>query len=229
MDTQVNGVKVWTQKLGKLPAAMVTFYQDKRPNVTALEGKFVCYLGYKESKKSATKREKMAVQVTKLDADGFSGVSGHTFLNELIQEAQESVVKRAADGEDCFAKAESADELVKDWNDTSRDSSGRKITKEAIAAWFHDECDEYITTRALMKNAQMKEDTLAKLLDDYAGMFCRFTKYDIVNAFAPNQFALVKQILANTTGESEMREWINERVAKIEELQTAQDDLVNAI
>lgn len=234
MDTKVAGSVVIERKSGNLPLEFVTFYTDEKPAVTPLEGKRVSFLRFKTDKKAGTRRENMAVQVAILDADAFTSKSQHDFLNALIADYQDSVLNVIADSSAVeglkFEVASDIDKMIADFNDKSRDSNGRSMTKEKIAEWFVDACGPYVTTRALQKNAQMSAETLTKLVTDYAAMFGRLTKFDLANIYSKQQFELVNRILANCQEDtSEMREWINGKVKKIADAMNAVDALVDAI
>lgn len=229
MDTKVENAVVMKRDHGMIPESAVTFVTE-RPTTTPLDGQRIAYLRFKEIK--GTKRESMAVAVTKHDCedDGFTGVRGHEFLNGLLAEFQDVCLRKVADGDLKFEVVNTPALLVEEYFDTSRDGSGRKVTKESIAEWFLTECGAYVTGAALLKNAQMTEETLQKLLAGYAEMFARLTKYDLANIYAENQIALVKKILANVPSSgSEMREWVDTKVAKIIDAMTKVADLVDAI
>lgn len=227
MDTQVKQTMILIRDAGNL--VNVTFWNEDKPSLVPAAGKRISFLRFKA--KDSKKRENMAVEVTAHDSDAFQGNEGHKFLNDLIADFQDSVLKNVADKTLSMDVAEDQAKLIAEYYDVSRDGSGRKITKEAIAEFFIAECAQYVTTRAIQKNAQMSADTMAKVLADYAAMFGKLTKYDIVNAFQQNQIDLINRILENTKGESEseMRTWILGRMAKIVELKTAQDNLVDMI
>jgi hypothetical protein len=231
MDIQVKETIVKYQAIGNLAPVAIRFYDETKPEVTKTEGRRTSFLRYKA--KDGKKRESMAVEVPMFDADGFSSKSEHDFLNGLVADYHDSLVARCADGEITSDEMESKDWMVKDYFDTSRDSSGRKITKENIMEWYLANVGGTVAKRALAKNAQMKDETVANVVKGFGEMFQRFTKYDLVSIFTAPQFALMALLLNEVRptiqpGDA-MLEWIDGKMKKISELTTAQDSLVDAI
>lgn len=236
MDTKVENAVVMIRNIGKLPEESVSFYTGDKPAIAVADSLRVSYLGYKTDTKKATKRENMAVICRKFDADEFSGVSGHKLLNDLLAETQDSFIKLVADSEMDWDAANDVDKFIAAYNDNSRTSSGRKVTKESLGKLFMDHFAQVVVTRALTKNAQMTEETVAKVVEGYKTMFCNFTKYDIINAFTEPQIGLLKQIIAvgrvtilADSEDAELIAYVDAKIAKREELKTAQDQLVDAI
>lgn len=233
MDTLVKGAVVMNRSTGRLPIENVSFTEVNNLAPT-LEKHRISYLRFKKSEDKKTgivsKRENMSVQVRKLDADEFTSVSQHAFINDLIAEYQDSVVGRVADSAADWVMAYDVDAMIVDYNDTSRDSNGRKITKENIAEWFLEKCGGYVASSALAKNAQMTDETVERVVKGYAEMFGKLTAYNLTMIFTEPQFVLVKRILANVPGDdSEVRVWIDAKVAKIEAATAAESALVDAI
>jgi hypothetical protein len=236
MDTKVENAVIVERNIGNLPADAVTFYDaGKKPTIATADNLRVSFLGFKTDKKTNTKRENMAVVVPRLDSDEFSGVSGHKLLCDLLAEQQDEFLKMIADKEIPYSVAINVEEFTKAYNDNSRTSSGRKVTKESMSKFFMDHFAPIVVTRALTKNAQMTDETVAKVVEGYKGMFCNFTKYNILNAFTPAQFGLMQQIISagrvTVTDESdaELLEYVDAKIAKVIELRTVQDALTEAI
>lgn len=229
MDATTKGVVILKRELGKLLESAVTFYQDDKPATVPPEGFRNSYLRFK-TEKDNTKRESMAVLVVKHDADNFTGVSGHEFLNSLLADFQDSCTKAVADGVLEYKVLNDSAKLIAEYNDSSRTSNGRKITKETIGTWFVESCTSFVAAAWFAKNPQGKEKTCKKVIEGYSAMFGNFTKYQLVEAFTPAQMVLIKRIIGGITDtESEMVLWIGERIKKYEELKIAQDALVDAI
>lgn len=229
MDTQVKATVVWNQAPGLLPIASVTFYRETKPNLTPKDGFRYSYIGSKA--KDGKQREKMAVEVVQHNPDNFTGVSGHKFLTGLLNDYQDSLTVKVADGEFGIEFANDADKMVADYFDTSRDSSGRKVTKEKIAEYvMGSSIAAVITARALTKNAQMNEDTLARLLTQYSEMFGKMTRFGLDTIYTPVQATLVRQLLDTSEEDgNEIREWMKVKFAKIEEAMKTQAELCDAI
>lgn len=227
MDTQVNGTNVLVRKLGNLPEVAVSFGEA---NVTPLTGFRMSALRFK-TPKTGSKRESMSVSVKQMNPDEFTGNEGHKFMGDLLNDYQDKLTKLCADGMVSWEVVNDQSKMIADYNDTSRDSSGRKVTKESIAAWFVENCTTYITTAALLKNAQMKAETLENVVKGYAEMFGRLCKYDLVTIFTEPQFVLVQRILTNVPAVEgdEMRIYIDDKVQKIIKAQADVANLVDAI
>lgn len=235
MDQQVTNAVVQVRNIGKLPADAVTFYSGDKPAIAVADSLRVSYLGYKTDTKKNTKRENMAVICRKFDADEFSGVSGHTLLNDLLAETQDSFIKLVAESELEWDAANDVEKFIAAYNDNSRTSSGRKVTQESLSKFFLDHFAPVVITRALTKNAQMTDETVAKVVEGYKGMFCKFTKYDILNAFTEPQLELMKQIIATgrvsviEESDAELLAYVDAKITKIAELRAAQNALMDAI
>lgn len=227
MDTQVNGTNVLVRKLGNLPEVAVSFGEA---NVTPLTGFRMSALRFK-TPKTGSKRESMSVSVKQMNPDEFTGNEGHKFMSDLLNDYQDKLTKLCADGMVSWEVVNDQSKMIADYNDTSRDSSGRKVTKESIATWFIENCTMYITSAALAKNAQMKQETLENVVKGYAEMFGRLTKYDLVTVFTEPQLILVKRILANVPAidGDEMRQWIDDKMLKIDVATAAIAALADAI
>lgn len=236
MDTKVENAVVMIRNIGNIPADSVTFYSGDKPAIACADNLRVSYLGYKTDTKKATKRENMAVVCRKFDADEFSGVTGHKLLNDLLAETQDSFLKLVADCEYSWEVVSDVEKFIAAYNDNTRTSSGRKVTKESLGKLFMDHFAQVVVTRALTKNAQMTEETVARIVEGYKAMFCGFTKYDILNAFTEPQFGLIRQIVATgrvtilaDSEDAELLAYVDAKIAKIDELRNAQDQLVDAI
>lgn len=233
MDTQVKNAVVWNQDRGFLPAeSVISFYRGDKPALTAKDGFRISYMGSKA--KDGKQREKMAVEVVKHDSDNFTSKSQHEFLNGLLADYQDTLVSRAHSGDCGMEVVNDADKMVADYFDTSRDSSGRKITKEKIAEYVtaaDSTIAAVITARALTKNAQMKEETLASVLKQWGEMFGRMTKFDLRAIYTPAQASLIRQLLdaAEYSEGDEMREWINVKFGKIEAAMKEDEQICDAI
>jgi hypothetical protein len=211
---------------------VVRFYDETKPEATKIEGRRTAYLYFKT--KDGKKRESMAIEVPAFDADNFGSKSEHEFLNALIADYHDGLITRCANKEVTSDEMESKDFMVKDYFDTSRDSSGRKVTKELIGKFYDEFLAPVIVLRALQKQAQATPETIANIVNGYSGMFQKFTKYDLVNAFTEKQVELLKEVFAQgkvKAGEEakELVEWFDAKFKKIAEAKAAGADLEQMI
>jgi len=235
MDTKLSNTVVLVRDAGKLPSDDVTFYDGakNKPKLVVHAALRASYLSFKTNKEKGTKRESMAVVVPKIDTDDFSGVKGNEMLNAMLEAHQDSILARVADGEIDFRCAHDADWIVKDFFDTSRDSNGRKVTKESIAEWFMANVAEHVIARALVKNGQATEETLQNIAKGFCTMFQKFTGYALENVFTPVQVKLLRELLTVTStkvdSEDEMLAWIDAKLVKLEAAKVSQDGLADLI
>lgn len=231
MDAQVKGTIVIKESLGNLSPLNVTYFAKDVPTVAKLDTERVAILRFKTDKESGTKRQNMAVKTFIHDVDGFTSKSEHEFIQSLFDTYHDSVLVRCANGEITEDQATSKDWIVTDYFDNSRDSSGRKVSKEAIATWFNATVKNTVEVRAITKNAQMTIETVARVVTGYCEMFQKFTKYDLVNLFNPNQLLMIQTLMTETTfaEDDSIAEYILAKLAKIVELKKEQDSLLDAI
>ena len=231
MDTQVSNTIVTVRKTGNLPEALVSFFDKEKPEIKVDSDSRVAFLRFKTDKKAGTKRENMAVLVPRFNADLFTSKSQHDFLCELINNYQDSVAVRVADSEVTWEQFTSLDWLIQDFNDTSRDSSGRKVTKETIAEWFNQTVAKTVEIRAKTKNAQMTPETVQRVITGYREMFQKFTGYGLVNMFTDPQLELLRTLMVSTefTEDDPIAEYVLTKMDKITKEKVAQDSLIDAI
>lgn len=231
MDTQVKDTIVWTKNIGMIPAESVvaTWTDGAKPAPTPKDGMRISFVGSKS--KDGKQDEKLAVEVTKYDPDNFTGVDGHKFMSALLNDYQDGLVSQVKAGNLSFEVVNDQVKMMVDYFDTSRDSSGRKITKEKIAEYFMSSTlATVVTARAVAKNAQIKEETLAGILKGYADMFGRLTKFDLVSIYTEPQVKLIRQLLdASEKDGNEIREYIDVKFAKVEAAVQGTNNLLDAI
>lgn len=231
MDAIVTGTVVTKESLGNLSPLSVTFFAKDVPVVPLTEGERLAILRFKTDKETKTKRANMAVKVFTLNPDEFTSKPEFAMIQGLLHDYHDSVLVRCANGEITQDQATSKDWIVTDYFDTSRDSNGRKITKEAIAAWFAATMSKTVEVRAITKNAQMTAETLKNVLKGYSEMFQKMTGYNIVNQFQPAQIELLKLLMVSTefAEDDSIAEYILLKLNKATDERKAQDDLINAI
>ena len=231
MDTQVNNTIIIKESLGNLSPLSVTFFDKVIPTVPMIESERIAVLRFKTDKETKTKRANMAVKVYKLEPDEFTSKSEHDFLQSLLHDYHDSVLVRCANGDVSQDDATSKDWIVKDYFDTSRDSSGRKVTKESIAEWFNQTVAKTVEIRAKTKNAQMTPETVIRVVSGYREMFQKFTGYGLVNMFTDPQLELLRTLMVSTTfaDDDSIAEYILGKMDKIVEQKKEQDSLIDAI
>jgi hypothetical protein len=231
MDATVTNAVVTVRKPGNIPESLIQFFDKVKPEVQHDVSARVAFLRFKTDKETKTKRENMAVLVPKFDPDNFGAKTDHEFVQDLICNHHDSLLVRCANGEISWADATSQEFMVKDYFDNSRDSSGRLVTKESIAAWFNSTVASTVEVRAKMKNAQMTAETVARVVAGYREMFQKFTKYDLVNAFTEPQLVLLTTLMTETTfaEDDAIAEYVLTKISKIGEQKKVQDELIDAI
>lgn len=231
MDATVKNALVINREPGNLPERAVSYYSEDKPVLTVSSNEHVQFLRYKTDTKKNTKRENMAVICRKHDADDFTGVSGHALLNELLSDLQYDILLNCADKNATFEDANDVEKLTAWFNDNSRQSNGRKVSRESIIEFCIEKFGPYIISAALAKNAQMKDETLTKVVQNYAEMFSKLTKYNLVEAFTEPQLVLVKRIMSECVEhkDEELYVWMVERITKLETAKSEQDKLLEAI
>lgn len=230
MDAQVSNTVVWKQTLGMIPQKSVTFYREDAPVLVAGENMHHVYLRFKKEK-DGSKNESMAVEVVKHDPDNFSGNEGHKFLSDLLKDTQRTILASCVDGDVLFDVANDPAKLMAWYYDDSRGSNGRKITKETIGAYVTEKFASFIITAALVKNAQMGTDTLKKVVENYADLFSKLTKFDLPNICSDAHVTIMQRIVDGCPEcvEDELYVWIKDRLAKVAKAKSAQADLLDAI
>jgi hypothetical protein len=232
MDTKVQGAVLQVRDFGGFEESQVTLWETgKEPVIVPAEGMRVSLLRFNVDKKTNTKRENMAVQVKAFDADEFTGVEGHKLLNALIVDFQDSLVKRVADKELSIDVVNDQSKLIAEYFDTSRSSSGRKVTSEVIEKWFIDNCGELVAAKWLAKNPQGTDEVCQRFVKNFGTMFGKLTKYGLAGTFTPTQITMMENIVKECAAEAndEIRVWIEARFKKYATDRTEQDNLCDAI
>lgn len=231
MDATVTNAVVTVEKLGNLSPIIVSFFDKEVPTVAKTEGERLAILRFKTDKETKTKRANMAVRVFMFNPDDFGDKPSHDFVQALIHDYHDGLLVRCANGEISQDQAVSREWMVKDYFDTSRDSNGRKVTKESIGSWFDLTIATTVSARALAKNAQMTESTLAGVRKGYREMFQKFTGYNVGNAFTDVQINLLQTLMVATTfGEDDaIAEYILGKILKCKEEKDEMNSLVDAI
>lgn len=223
------------QDNGNIPAVRVSYYQDnKKPELKLESGQRVSLLRYKTDKETKTLRSSMAVilnQVTK-HAVIQQTERGAEMLQAMIDERQDELAKRCADKEFEFANVESAEFMVKDYFDNTRTAGGKRVSAEMIGKFFDESMQNWLMDRVISKFPAFDADKVAKVVSQYRTSFADLTKYSLPHS------KQVSEMLAKAWGEfttqesyedSELGDWIGERIKKLQDRHNAQEMLVDAI
>lgn len=208
-----------TQNPGNFPLSKVAFFEsDKAPEVATREGFRFARLGFKLTKemkaKNEAKRENFLALVQQLNPEtDFGSVSGAALLVSICDDFQDAICKDVAEGDAEFSVLDSVESMAKYWNDKSRDSSGRKVTKESIGEYFMENLASFVIAAAAKKNELAKPETLERIAVGYCEMFQKLSGYAINHN--ENQCILMTRILEESKAEGEMADWLKAKIAKV--------------
>lgn len=220
------------QELGNIPAVRVTFYTDNiKPELSLSAGQRASYLRYKTDKKTDTLRSSMAVILNAITrAQVNEATKGYEFIDALIAEKQDDFLKRCADKEVEFSKVESAQELINDYLDNTRTKSGQKLTTETLGAYFDAKMAESVITRIVEKFPHFASDKVEAVVKQYRALWCDLAKYGLPHTKQGAE--LVGKLVTMhkfAEDESELQEWAQERIKKLQDKHNAAEMLVDAI
>lgn len=213
-------------------AVCAAFGADNKPTLKAIEGFRVCNLRFKTPKSkdgmSVVKRENFSVAVPLLNYELYTSKKQNEFVQALVNDFQDSMAKEVAEGELEASKLDTFESLVEYFNDNSRDSSGRKFTKESIGEWFEEAIAETVVKLAQSKNAQATAETLANIAMAYKEMFSKATAYNL--PYNQNQLILITRVLEEAKAQGETADWFKTRISKFQGYFTqTENELENAI
>ena len=228
MATKPNKV----QKLGNIPAVRNTFYFGEKPELSVASDQRAAFLRFKTDKETNTVRESMAVFVNLLTPSSIihGDAKGTEFLQSLVNEAQDSVLKRVADGSCEFDVAQDYSKLIADYFDNSRTASGNRVSAEVVGNYFDAELSSWLMDRIVAKFPQFSAEKIAAVVSQYRASFCDLAKYQMPHSKP------VTEMLARAWNESpvekdesELAEWISGRIKKLQDRHNEAEMLVDAI
>lgn len=222
------------QTLGNIPAHRATFYTDnKKPELSLESGQRVSYLRYKTDKETNTLRSSMAVIVFSVTrSEVLREDKGAEFLDALIAEKQDDYIKRAAEGSVKFDGAELASELIRDYFDNSRTANGTRVTGEQVGSFFDSALASWLMDRIVAKFPNFEADKVAKVVEQYRASFADLSKYSLPHSKQVTE--MIAKAWAEFTSQesyedSDLGDWIGERIKKLQDRHNAQEMLVDAI
>lgn len=217
------------QSLGNLSATRVTFYQkNAKPVITNGEGFRTSFLYFKTDKEKNELRSSMAVQVRILPRNGFTG----EFYAAMLEEVQDSILKRVADGELPFETSESAEAIEKDYFDTTR-IGGRKVKGEDVGKWFDATMTNWLMDKIVAKFPQFDADKVVKVVGQYRQAFCDLTKYGLPQSKPVTD--MIQKAFKEWFSQPELEEademtmFVGERIKKLADKHNAEEMLIDAI
>jgi hypothetical protein len=221
-----------TQDHGNIPQVRVTFYADnKKPELKLADGQRASFLRYKTDKKLDTLRASMAVILNKITRAAVAQeVQGSEFIDAIIAEKQDELLKRCADKELDFASVESAEFLVKDYFDTTRTASGKKLTAETLGKYFDDKMAAGVVERIVTKFPQFDAAKIAAVTTQYRQLWCDLSKYGLPHTKQGTE--LVAKLVAMhqfAEEETELAEWAAKRVKSLQDKHNAAEMMIDAI
>lgn len=225
------------ETLGNLPAVRTTFYDDAKPALSVTAEQRAAFLTFKTDKEKNTVRRKMAVVVNLLTPSNIIHGSdkGTEFLQALVNDAQDSVLKLVADGKAEFETAQDYAKLIADYFDNSRSASGKRVTGEDVGKFFDALMAGWLTDKVIAKFPQFDAEKVAKVVGQYRQSFCDLAKYQMPHTkpvFQMIQKAYTEWMADSeeaTTTESDLPEWISARLAKLNDRLNADEMLIDAI
>jgi hypothetical protein len=220
------------QDHGNIPAVRVTFYADnKKPELSLSADQRASFLRYKTDKKLDVLRASMAVILNKITRHQVSQeAQGSDFVDALIAEKQDELLKRCADKELDFASVESAEFLVKDYFDTTRTASGKKLTADTLGAYFDGKMMAAVVERIVAKFPQFEASKIEAVTKQYRQLWCDLSKYGLPHTKQGTE--LVAKLVAMHSfaeEETELAEWAAKRVKSLQDKHNAAEMMIDAI
>lgn len=215
------------QILGNIPQVRVSFYTDnKKPELKPAEGFRVAFLRYKTDKETQELRSSMAIQIRKLSRSNFTS----EFYERILEEVQDSALKRCGDSELSIDQCEDGEFLCRDYLETSR-SGGKRISAADVGKWFDEEMESPLMDSVIAKYPKWESEKVAALVSKYRDSFCELTKYSLpqskqVSAMLSNAYG---KITAEFEATSEMCEYVGERLKKLAERHANTESLESAV
>jgi hypothetical protein len=226
MSTKLPNVR----NAGNFPAESVVWFENnKQPVMSPAPGFNAVRMGFKTPKKTdVAKRENFMALIPCIKFDDLGSKPEVEWVEALIADCKAEFGRKVADSELPFDVLIDTAKLIAAYNDTSRDSSGRKVTKETIGEYYVDSLAEFVIAAAMKKNSQAKSETLERISEGYREMFQKLTGYGVNHN--ENQCILMTRILVESKAEGEMAEWLTARITKIEAaLKVTDEELENSI
>lgn len=220
------------QNLGNLRAVRATFYTDnKKPALAPTEDQRSVFLTYKTNKKDNTLRSSIALIINKLPKHVVNQCDkGAEFIQALIDERQDELLKRCADKELTFEQCEDAQFLVTDYFDNTRTANGTRVTVEGLGKFFDDSMLAWVVERIVAKFPQFDSAKVEAIAKQYKQAFCDLAKYGLPHT---KQVATLLQKLVSefewSEEQVELRDWTQERVKKLMDKHNASEMMIDAI
>jgi hypothetical protein len=222
------------QSAGDIPAVRVSYYTDNKvPAIALSAGQRLSKLYYKTNKETNTLRSSMAVILNQVAVRAIQSCErGQELLQALVDELQDAAAKRVADKSAPWELVEDAERLVKDYFDTSRTASGKKVSAQDVGTFFDTFLTEFLVGRIVAKFPQFATDKVAKVVEQHKQAFCDLAKYSLPHGKG------VTEILAKDWNEytkeetfeaTDMSDWIGERIKKLQDRHNAEEMLTEAI
>jgi hypothetical protein len=223
------------QDSGKIPAVRVTFFTDnKKPDVKLSEGQRLAILRFKTDKDTNTLRSSMAVILNGVSCTDLIHRTdkGSEVLQLLVSELQDSMLRRVADGSEEFAKCEDAQALVSDYLDNSRTASGKRVSSEMVGSFFDAGLASFLMDRIIAKFPAFDADKIGKVVAQYRQAFCDLSKYSLPQSKQVSEMlnkAWSEFSAQESYEDSDIGDWIGERVKKLQDRHNSQEMLIEAI
>lgn len=218
------------QELGNIPAVHAMFYSDnKKPELKLGEGEIAHYLRYKTDKEKQELRSSMAVVAQQITLAAIrQNAKGTEFLQSVVDELQTELAKRCGDKEITFDQVSSADFLISDYFDNSR--NGGRVSAEQVGKFFDEALSNWLMDRVVAKFPQFDADKVAKVVLQYRQAFCDLAKIGLPHS---KQVAEMLNKAWNefswNSDDEEMGQWISAKLKKLMDRHNAAEMLIDAI
>lgn len=220
------------QALGNIPAVRNSFFDDKRPDIKLESGQRISYLRFKTDKEKDTLRSSMAVVVNLLTPSSIIHGSdkGTEFLQALVNEAQDSVLKATSEGKADFDTCQDYQKLIADYFDNSR-AGGNRVNGEDVGKFFDANLSDWLMGRVIEKFPQFDADKVAKVVSQYRASFMDLAKYQMPHS--KPVFSMIdkawREATMPETADTDMVEWVAARLKKLGDRHNEAEMLIDAI
>lgn len=219
------------QSLGNIPTIRAQFYSDnKKPEFALSEGQRASFIRFKTDKDTNTLRQSFGVIVHAVSSAKVRDTDrGAEMLQQMIHDYQDTMLRRCADGSVPFESCELADKLVADYFDTTRTSSGNRVTTEILGKWFDDNAAEWMAAKIVAKFPQFDASKSEAVLKQYRNAVADLAKYGL--PLTKPVTAMLNKFHAEFSyaEDDDMQEFIGERLKKLTDKHNADENLLDAI
>jgi hypothetical protein len=218
-----------------IPTIRTTSYTKTKPDLKLSDGQRACFLTFKTDKETKVKPDSLAIILNRVTTHAMIQTTdkGGELMQSLLDDLQDFNAKRANEGAASFDIVEDAAKMCADYFDTSRTSSGTRVTKELVSKWFDANMATWLQGKVVAKFPQFTPDKVAAVVAQYRESFAMLASYQLPHS-KPVYNMIQKawnDLLASDVelSDSDTVEWIAERLTKLGNRHNAEEMLVDAI